>query len=506
MPSKGFTILLCLVLAVVPAGVCRAQGTSGSQFLGIGVGARPMAMGGAHVALADGGTALAWNPAGLAQVTGHTFSLTHVSWLANVDYNYAAYATPFGKKGAFGVALEQGSTSWDNDVPGEGTFEAGDFYGAVGYGRRLRPNLGLAASLRYVSSTLGDESSQSMTFDVGAIYRISENTSLAAAVRNMGGGGAYVSESDPLPVTLAMGGAYEWRDFLFALDFEKVNDIDLTTRFGVEYYPVRYLALRGGAILGANSALDSYAGGLGVNWDERWFLDYAYQPSTLGGTHQLALSAGFGTGPGLMVAAAADESGGLEEVAIPKSNIAVLTELLDEVVEEAVGSMSLPPGSEVYIAQVGQHEGSWLVESVLVEKLTKRGHTVMTGGMAAVEPAPGEPAMFEIKYRIVAGETTYARVWREWMVGARKVERRSDVDIHFQLSDTSRAIVWADDIQRQRREIIPGGRIEELSTPGQTFASPPVEEGGWDKILEPLIVAAIVGGLIYLFYTSRSSN
>ena len=32
------------------------------------------------------------------------------------------------------------------------------------------------------------------------------------------------------------------------------------------------------------------------------------------------------------------------------------------------------------------------------------------------------------------------------------------------------------------------------------------EKGGWDKILEPLVVAAIVGGLIYLFYTSRSTD
>ncbi len=42
--------------------------------------------------------------------------------------------------------------------------------------------------------------------------------------------------------------------------------------------------------------------------------------------------------------------------------------------------------------------------------------------------------------------------------------------------------------------------------PGQTFTAPELEPGGWDKILEPVVVAGIVGGLIYLFYTSKTSN
>ncbi len=503
MPSKRFTIFLCLILAGAPLGV-QAQGTSGSQFLGVGIGARPMAMGGAVVSLADGGTALYWNPAGLARATGHTVSLTHVSWLSDVEYRYAAYATPLGRTGAIGVAIEGGSASWDNT--GEGTFETGDFSGTVGYAWRMKPNLGLAGSFKYLSSTLGSDEASSFAFDAGVMYQMSDAVSFGAATRNLGSAVAYVEDGDPLPATFAVGASYRWRDVLVALDLEKVNDLDLTTRLGLEYYPVDFLALRGGAILGSDSALSSWAGGIGVNWEEQWYLDYAYRPSELGGTHQFALSAGFGTGAGLVPTAASGGEAEVGETLVPKSNITVITELLEELIDEALDGMSLAAASEIYISQVGQHDGSWLVESVLVEELTRRGHVVMTGGMPAGEPQVGEPSRYQISYRIVSGGVTYARVWREWYVGAKKVERRADADIHFQLSDSSNAIVWADQITRQRREIVPGGRIDELATPGQSFASPEVEEGGWDKILEPLVVAAIVGGLIYLFYTSRSTD
>ena len=66
------------------------------------------------------------------------------------------------------------------------------------------------------------------------------------------------------------------------------------------------------------------------------------------------------------------------------------------------------------------------------------------------------------------------------------------MEIRFELSDADRSIVWAGGVQRERREIIPGSRLGDLASPGQPFASPEAEPGGWDKIFEPVIVAGIV--------------
>jgi hypothetical protein len=174
--------------------------------------------------------------------------------------------------------------------------------------------------------------------------------------------------------------------------------------------------------------------------------------------------------------------------------------------DEAIDRMDLIPSTPVYMKQVDTNDASWLVQSVLLEELTSRGHSAMAGAMPAAEEGDEADGAYEISYRIIACKTTFPRAWREWVIGSRKVERRAAVDVQFQLSDRSGAIIWAGNVEREKREIIPAARVQELATPGQSFTTAEIEPGGWDKILEPVIVAGIVGGLIYLFYTSRSTD
>jgi hypothetical protein len=508
MRTKALTALCFLLLATAMPGPSRAQGTSGSQFLGIGIGARAQGMGGAYTSLADGALGFRWNPAGLSRATGHEVALSHVAWLDDTSYESACYALPLGGAGVLGVALDGGSLSWDNDgvTASEPAGRASDFAGTIAYARPLLSGLGVGGAFKYVSSELGPDAASAYAFDLGAIYRLSEDASLGAAVRNVGGGVAFGEQEDPLPVVLALGASYTWRGVLVSVDVEKQNDLDAVTRVGAEYSPARHLTLRGGAVGGGESALSAFTGGLGVDWGSTWGLDYAYRGSDLGGTHQLSLTAGFGDAPGLAAAGADGSEGGPEFVRAPKGNLAVLRELTRAVMADAVGRMDLKPASRVYMKQVDTDDASWLVQSVLLEELTARGHSAMAGAMPAAEEGEEAGGAYEIAYRIVSCETTFPRAWREWVIGSRKVERRAAVDVQFQLSDHSGAIIWAGNVEREKREIIPASRVRELATPGQSFTTAEVEPGGWDKVLEPVIVAGIVGGLIYLFYTSRSTD
>jgi hypothetical protein len=503
MTSSKLAVLVAVIVAVLPV-ASLAQGTSGAQFLGVGIGARAAAMGGAYTSIADDGTALHWNPAGLSRVDGHRLTLSHVSWLSGVKYNCASYATPAGSDAGIGVALEQGGArSWDNT--GEGPFETGDFAGAVGYGRRMSADLGVGADLKFLSSSLGDHGASSYAVDLGVLYSVNDVTSVGAAVRNLGPGLTFESGTDPLPVTMTVGGSYLWHGVLMSMDLEKVNDLGLTTRIGAEYAPVRYLALRGGWIGGDETALSGLTGGIGLNWNDQWAVDYAYRASDLGGTHQFALSAGFGVGSGLAAPASVSREEDPPSSVVPKSNLAVISELTEEVVQEAVAQMGLPEGSRLYLRQVDTHDANWLIKSILLQEVTSRGHAVRTGLMT-VSQDPDDAGVYEIAYRIVYCQTSLPQSWREWVVGPRKFERRTAVDMRFELSDSTKTIVWAGGVQRERREIISGKRIDDLQASGQAFASPESERSGWDKIFEPVIVAGIVGGLIYLFYTSRSTD
>jgi hypothetical protein len=500
MRSTGGVILLLLLAAGVPARA--AEGTSGAQWLAIGVGARAAALGGAYVSLADDGAALSWNPAGLARVGGHRLTVSHVSWLSGATYEYGGYAGRLGSGAGVGVVLEQGGVSWDNT--GDGDFEAGDFCGAIGYARSIRENVAVGGGLKLLSSKLGADQASSYALDAGVLYEPIEGVSVGAAVRNLGPGLDFGGGSDPLPATIAAGASYAWRDVLVALDVEKQNDLGAAARIGLEYKPMQSLALRGGAVLGEESALSALSAGVGFSWNDRWSVDYAYRPSELSGTHHFGLSAALGAGGVGPVAAA---SGGGAPATRPlagalESNIVVIGELAREAIAEALDRMTIPARSDVFVAQVDKHDASWLVQSILLEELTSDGHVVKAGGIAGEHVA----GAYEVSYRVVSCETSLPRTWREWLVGARRAERKTNVDLYFQLSNASQDVIWAGNARRERREIIPGALVNQLSTSGQAFTAPELEPGGWDKILEPVVVAGIVGGLIYLFYTSKTSS
>ena len=86
-----FTLLL---LSAVPGYATTNVGTAGAQFLKIGPGARVDSLGGAFGGLADDVTSIYWNPAGISQLNKISFSDTHTIWLADLRYNYLAFATP----------------------------------------------------------------------------------------------------------------------------------------------------------------------------------------------------------------------------------------------------------------------------------------------------------------------------------------------------------------------------------------------------------------------------
>ena len=74
------------------------------EFLATGVGARALGMGGAHVALAEDGTAACWNPAGLSRLSRRQAGFMHSERFTGiVTYNYLGYAQPFRQ--TEGVAL-----------------------------------------------------------------------------------------------------------------------------------------------------------------------------------------------------------------------------------------------------------------------------------------------------------------------------------------------------------------------------------------------------------------
>ena len=69
------TLVAFLLFPAIAQASFAKTGTSGAQFLKIGVGCRGVAMGGAFVATADDPSAAYWNPGALVRVSWHTVSV-----------------------------------------------------------------------------------------------------------------------------------------------------------------------------------------------------------------------------------------------------------------------------------------------------------------------------------------------------------------------------------------------------------------------------------------------
>ena len=84
---------LLLSLFAAPVGAAGANGgTEILPFLNADVDARPVALGGAYVALAGDANAVHYNPAGLSLMRGHEATLTHHQLFAGFTQQYGAFA------------------------------------------------------------------------------------------------------------------------------------------------------------------------------------------------------------------------------------------------------------------------------------------------------------------------------------------------------------------------------------------------------------------------------
>jgi len=299
-------------------------GTSAATFLKIGVGARPVAMGEAFVAVANDPSTIYWNPAGLAGLQRKEVTFSHTEWPADVSYDFVAGVLPVEKLGgSLGIqfgALRTDMNETDELHPyGTGrTFTYSDFVGGMTYARRFTDKLLIGFSGKFVHENLGLDVGGSTVnnwlVDIGSIYYIGFGSlRIGVALANFGpdfkpsgqfyspnGEGVREYDSFNPPTQFRYGLAWE--------PYEK-NDIRVTTSFevsqpadnqqqikgGLETTLARTLSLRGGYNFNADEI--QWSAGAGVVGDlstVRGTVDYAYSDGgLLGAIHRVSLGVRF---------------------------------------------------------------------------------------------------------------------------------------------------------------------------------------------------------------------
>ena len=291
-----------LKLAVMFALIAPTAGAlETASFLNVGVGARGLGMGGAYTALADDSDAIYWNPAGLAGVEKHEFRASEAELTQNTREGFFSYAqtVPFGTF-ATGVTYLNDSTLEGRDALGHQTsgFSAADTAVAGAFARKTEL-ADLGGSVKVIQSHIGSAQATTFGVDLGARRQLGKVV-LAAALRNAGPGMKFDSETDDLPLRVALGAAYKFVGG-HSVGAELANSprgAGNDVSFGGEYRALKDVYLRAGyttqSAISGGTGFDATRGltlGVGLR-TTRWTLDYAAVPmGELGSAHRFTLGA-----------------------------------------------------------------------------------------------------------------------------------------------------------------------------------------------------------------------
>ncbi|MEM6327135.1 MAG: PorV/PorQ family protein [Bacteroidota bacterium] len=200
-------------LALLTTPTLAQSGTAAAEFLNVPVGARATAMGGAFGATASDGTALYWNPAGLATLDGNaTATFEYAPWYVGSDFNFASVTgeTPFGT-----VAIGFTSLAFDdmdviredvnNQEPTGETFSAGSYAVSLGYANQLTTAFSIGGTVKVVHESISESAATGVAFDVGTLFETPfRGVRLGASIANFGSKMSITGEDlnidfDPIP-------------------------------------------------------------------------------------------------------------------------------------------------------------------------------------------------------------------------------------------------------------------------------------------------------------------
>ena len=221
-----------------------SQSSPGLEFLRMGTGSRPLALGNAYVSIGDEPFTIFYNPGGIASIKSKIISTFYSRWFLDTELGGIAGVLSVGEKGALGFGLRGLYTDRiehrTEEDPWSYTYYNSYFLNpSVNYSYRFN-NFGLGLGLNGLGVKIASDGKYTLFLNSGVRYT-SKKFAFGLAISNLG---LRIFNTN-LPLSLRTGLCLKPVDNLcFTFDILKVFKDQLTFYAGTEFSAIGPLTLR----------------------------------------------------------------------------------------------------------------------------------------------------------------------------------------------------------------------------------------------------------------------
>jgi len=188
---KSIKLYTILSLVITNIYAVNKTGTMAAKFLSTNIGSKAVGMGGAFTAIANDGSSMYWNPAGIGFHQLKNIYVNHSDWIADISFDYFSASIPVKGNHYFGINItsvtmdDMEVTRYGNEDTGE-TFSASDHSFGLTYALNLTDRFSIGFNGKLIQEKIANNYANGIALDLGTLFETPYGFRLGTSISNFG--------------------------------------------------------------------------------------------------------------------------------------------------------------------------------------------------------------------------------------------------------------------------------------------------------------------------------